>query len=62
MGSKWEQDKLGAVATVRSGFAFKSKDMGSIGYPIIKIKTIVPPNVNINDVERCYSFPETELR
>ncbi|MDY0296451.1 MAG: restriction endonuclease subunit S [Acidobacteriota bacterium] len=52
MGIDWEQEKLGAVATVRSGFAFKSKDMGSIGYAIIKIKNIVPPNVNINDVER----------
>lgn len=52
MGSDWHKDKLGAVATVRSGFAFKSKDMGSIGHPIIKIKNIVPPNVNITDVER----------
>jgi len=52
MGSEWKKVRLGDVATVRSGFAFKSKDMSSSGYPIIKIKNIIPPGVDIEDVQR----------
>ena len=46
---------LGSVAKVRSGYAFKSSDMGSSGFPIIKIKNINPPIVDISDCERVPS-------
>ena len=48
--SKYPLISLGEVAKVHSGFAFKSSDMGNSGYPIIKIKNINPPNV---DIENC---------
>ena len=43
---------LASVARVRSGCAFKSTDMGSAGVPIIKIKNITPPTVDVVDCER----------
>jgi type I restriction enzyme S subunit len=43
---------LGSVAKVRSGYAFKSVDMGTVGLPIIKIKNISPPIVDLSDCER----------
>ena len=43
---------LGTVAKVRSGYAFKSDDMGAVGLPVIKIKNVVPPTVDITDCER----------
>ncbi len=52
MQASWTLVKLGDVAIVKSGFAFKSGDMGEIGAPIIKIKNIAPPNVDIEDVQR----------
>lgn len=52
MGGEYQLSRLGDVATVRSGFAFKSKDMGDSGYPIIKIKNITPPRVDVSDVQR----------
>ena len=51
--------KLGDVAEVRSGFAFKSSDMGTIGLPLIKIKNITPPTVEAQDIERV---PEEVLK
>ena len=44
--------KLGEVASIKSGFAFKSRDMGIEGCPVIKIGNINPPNVDIYNVER----------
>ena len=43
---------LGTVAKVRSGYAFKSEDMGTFGHPVVKIKNVVPPTVDITDCER----------
>jgi type I restriction enzyme, S subunit len=37
----WLRGKVGDVAEVRSGFAFKSRDWKSEGNPVIKIKNIV---------------------
>ncbi|MBI3757649.1 MAG: restriction endonuclease subunit S [Deltaproteobacteria bacterium] len=51
--------KLGDVAEVRSGFAFKSSDMGAAGVPLIKIKDITPPTVDVQDIERV---PEEVLK
>ena len=44
--------ELGTVAKAQSGFAFKSRDMGKVGSPIIKIKNISPPRVDTADCER----------
>jgi len=59
MGGEWREARLGEVAEVRSGFAFKSSDMGSEGMPLIKIKNITPPTVNVEDVQRV---PEDIIR
>ena len=48
----WKKVCLNDVATVQSGFAFKSQDMGIDGVPVIKIKNLKPPNIDIQDVQR----------
>jgi class 3 adenylate cyclase len=45
MTENWKSFKLGEIADIQNGFAFKSKDLGAEGIPVIKIKNIVPPNV-----------------
>ncbi|MEI7422699.1 MAG: restriction endonuclease subunit S [Prolixibacteraceae bacterium] len=45
MPENWKTYKLGDVADVQNGFAFKSGDFGENGIPVIKIKNIVSPNV-----------------
>lgn len=52
MAGDFHVKPLGTVAKVRSGYAFKSKDMGAVGIPVIKIKNITPPTVDITDCER----------
>ena len=52
MAVEFDVHPLGMAAKVRSGFAFKSEDMGAIGFPVIKIKNVVPPSVDITDCER----------
>jgi type I restriction enzyme S subunit len=52
MVGEYDVQPLGTVAKVRSGYAFKSEDMGAVGLPIIKIKNIMPPTVDITDCER----------
>ena len=52
MGGEFDVRPLGTVAKVRSGYAFKSEDMGAVGLPVIKIKNVVPPTVDITDCER----------
>ena len=52
MATDFEVQPLGMVVKVRSGYAFKSEDMGAVGLPIIKIKNVVPPTVDITDCER----------
>lgn len=52
MAGSYEMGSLGSVANVRSGYAFRSDDMGDNGCPIIKIKNVVPPTVDITDCER----------
>lgn len=47
MPNNWKTYKLGDVADVQNGFAFKSKDLGESGIPVVKIKNIVPPNVTL---------------
>ncbi|MEK9685514.1 MAG: restriction endonuclease subunit S [Rhodospirillaceae bacterium] len=52
MTGEWRSGTLGDIAKVQSGFAFKSCDMGENGHPVIKIKNINPPDVDISDVLR----------
>ncbi|MTJ56070.1 restriction endonuclease subunit S [Anabaena sp. UHCC 0253] len=47
----WEVVKLGDVAQVISGFAFKSTDFKEEGIPIIKIKNIRIGTVDFSDVQ-----------
>lgn len=46
----WKEYKLGEIAEIQNGYAFKSKDFAQSGIPIIKIKNIVPPSVSLEDV------------
>jgi len=41
MAGDFDVQPLGTVAKVRSGYAFKSEDMGAVGLPVIKIKNVV---------------------
>lgn len=43
---------FGDVAKIRNGFAFKSKDLQNNDIPVIKIKNIVSPIVDINDTQK----------
>lgn len=45
MPENWKTYKLGDIADVQNGYAFKSKELGENGIPVIKIKNIIPPNV-----------------
>jgi type I restriction enzyme S subunit len=47
MHKNWKTYKLGEVADVQNGYAFKSKDLVESGIPVIKIKNIVPPNISL---------------
>ncbi len=47
----WKEVKLEDFVEILSGYAFKSKDFTNNGVPIIKIKNIVPPNVDFSDVQ-----------
>ncbi|MCB0843360.1 MAG: restriction endonuclease subunit S, partial [Bacteroidetes bacterium] len=50
----WKTYKLGEVANIQNGYAFKSKELGSKGIPVIKIKNIIPPSIDL-DAAACYS-------
>jgi len=52
MSSEYPFLPLGTVASVRSGYAFKSSDMGTEGHPLVKIGSIVPPRVDISSCDR----------
>lgn len=49
--SEWKECLLGDVAEVIGGYAFKAKDFIEDGVPVIKIKNIVPPVIDITDVQ-----------
>lgn len=50
--SEWKEYKLGEVAEIIPGFAFKSKDFGSKGELVIKIKDIIPPYIDLSNSDR----------
>lgn len=49
--NEWQKVKLGEVADILSGYAFKTKDFIDEGIPVVKIKNIIPPNIDINDTQ-----------
>ena len=52
MAGEFIFQSLGTVVRVRSGYAFKSEDMGGVGFPVVKIKNVVPPSVDVANCER----------
>lgn len=52
--SEWKEYRLGEIAEIIPGYAFKGKDFGSVGTPIVKIGDITPPIVNTESCERIH--------
>src|ERR1041385_3903450 len=46
---------LSQIADIIGGYAFKSADFGTTGFPVVKIANIEPPRVNLADGERIPS-------
>ena len=67
MASKWDTVELGTVATVKSGYAFKSRDWTDAGVPVVKIANVKSGRL---DMDGCSfiteplaaSVPEAELK
>ncbi len=53
----WREVKLGDVATVFGGFAFKGKDFGNKGEPVIKITELQPPYINLQNCQKINLQP-----
>ena len=51
--SRWSTIRLGDVAKVISGFAFKSQSFQAVGIPVIKIKNIRIGTVDLSEIGRC---------
>lgn len=49
--SEWKSVKVGDIADILSGYAFKTKDFIEEGVPVVKIKNIIPPNIDISDTQ-----------
>lgn len=50
--SEWKECRLGEVAKIVPGFAFKSEHFGDKGIPVIKITDINPPYINIEGASK----------
>lgn len=48
--SEWKKYRVGDIAKVKNGFAFKGKDFISSGVPVIKIKNVKPGKILLNDL------------
>jgi type I restriction enzyme S subunit len=59
--SEWVEYKVGDIAKIENGFAFKSKDFVNEGVPIIKIKNVKPNSININDLSYVTSNLASKL-
>lgn len=46
---------LSQIADIIGGYAFKSDDFGSTGFPVVKIASIEPPRVNLTSGEKISS-------
>ena len=49
--NEWKECKIGDVADILSGYAFKTNDFIEEGIPVVKIKNIVSPIVDISDTQ-----------
>ena len=49
--TSFESISLGELYKLRSGYAFKSKDWTDKGFPVIKIKDIQPPTIDLNNID-----------
>jgi type I restriction enzyme S subunit len=49
--TNWDSVSLDAVAEIIPGYAFKGNDFGQIGTPIVKIKDISPPKIDLTTAE-----------
>ncbi len=49
--NRWKLSKLGEVADLQNGYAFKSSDFSDKGIPVIKIKNIISPRISIDDTQ-----------
>jgi type I restriction enzyme S subunit len=49
--SEFKEYRLGEIAQIQNGYAFKSSEFAEKGVPIIKIKNIVPPIVVLDEVQ-----------
>lgn len=47
---EWKKYRVGDIAKVKNGFAFKGKDFISSGVPVIKIKNVKPGIILLNDL------------
>lgn len=47
--TEWKEYKLGEIADITPGFAFKSKDFGLKGEFVVKIKDIIPPCIDLSN-------------
>jgi len=50
--SEWKEYRLGDVASIRSGYPFKSIDLGDTGFPVIKIGNVRHPIIDMSETER----------
>lgn len=57
----WTKETLADVSEIISGFAFKSKDFKGAGIPVVKIKNINPPYVDVSSSE-CINEDEFDLK
>lgn len=59
--NNWKECKLGEVAEVQNGYAFKSKDFSDIsGLPVIKIKNVASGKLQMDNLN-YYDFPIDKL-
>ncbi len=54
MVGEWKNCRLGDVAKIQGGFAFKSKDFVESGVPVVKIKNVRKQNIDLSEVD-CVS-------
>jgi type I restriction enzyme, S subunit len=54
MGSEWTYCRLGDVATIQGGFAFKSRDFRESGVPVAKIRNVRNRDIDLSEAD-CVS-------
>jgi type I restriction enzyme S subunit len=57
--SDWQECRLGEVAELINGFAFKSAEFSDVGVPVIKIKNVASGKLLLDDIQ-FYPYEITE--